>query len=229
MTYLRGLTIPGYALGLALASGCSGNANFGRDGAAGASTSGAGGTAGSGGTSVTGGQGGATTGGTAGSGGTSVTGGQGGVTTGGTAGSGGATGGQSACSPTAPCATGLCVGASCGSGWTCVVDDRTCATNLADYCGCDGVTFQDSSTCPTRPYAYRGACGQGTNCDPRDVVCNTLPPTCGQLQVPRVVGDCYDGSCVPIDQCLCTVAEECPDRSQYTCFLSANHCTPYLV
>jgi hypothetical protein len=150
---------------------------------------------------------------------------------GGMAASGGttATRGQSACSPTEPCAAGLCVGASCGVIWTCVVDGRGCTDDLADYCGCDDATFQESSTCPRRPYAYRGACGQGTNCDQRDIVCSMTLPACGQGQVPLVAGNCYDGTCVPIDQCLCTVAEECPEPNQYTCLMSEGHCSYYLL
>jgi len=69
----------------------------------------------------------------------------------------------------------------------------------------------------------------GTNCDPRGVVCDQVPPTCGQGQVPRVVVSCYDGTCVPIDQCQCTVGEECPDYpSQYTCFLSSQRCNSWM-
>jgi hypothetical protein len=149
--------------------------------------------------------------------GTGGTGGMGGMGGAGGAGrrpgSGGttATSGQTTCSSTEPCAQGLCMGVSCRDTWTCVEDGRPCPPSLADYCGCDGVTFQDSENCPTRPYASRGACGQGTNCDQRDVACKMLPPTCGPGQFPGVVGSCWDGTCVPLEQCLCTVAEECPD------------------
>jgi hypothetical protein len=155
--------------------------------------------------------------------GTGGAGGTGGV--GGMAGSGGttATAGQTPCSSTEPCAQGLCVGASCGDIWTCVEADRGCSTSLADYCGCDGVTFQDSPECPKRPYASRGACGQGTNCDQRDVACRMLPPPCFG-QVPRVVGTCWDGTCVPLEQCLCTVPEECPDPYNHPCLMNVHHC-----
>jgi len=160
------------------------------------------------------------TGGAGGQGGMGGTGG-----TGGTPGSGGttATGGQTTCSPAEPCDAGKCVGASCRDTWTCVWDTRVCVDTLADYCGCDGITFQDSQNCPKRPYASRGACGQGTNCDPRDVACDLLPPICDS-GVPRVVGTCWDGTCVPISQCLCTVAEECPDLGVYACYESKQHC-----
>ena len=168
---------------------------------------------------------------TGGAGGTGNTGGVSGAGgTGGIPGSAGTTaaGGKTTCSPNEPCAQGLCVGASCGDTWTCVLDGRPCRPSLADYCGCDGVTFQDSENCPARPYASRGACGQGTNCDQRDVACKMLPPTCDVGQFPRVVGTCWDGTCVPIEQCMCTVAEECPDSDEYTCFMSEHHCDPYM-
>jgi hypothetical protein len=159
--------------------------------------------------------------------GTGGTGGQGGMGgTGGMAGSGGntATAGQTVCSSTKPCAQGLCVGASCGDTWTCVVDGRDCAGTLVDYCGCDGVTFLDSWACPASPFDHRGACGPVlANCDQRDVACNMLPPTCGLGQFPAVVGSCWDGTCVPLEQCLCTVMEECPAYSGQG-YLEQNEC-----
>ncbi len=163
------------------------------------------------------------TGGTGGQGGMGGTGGAGGLH-----GSGGttATGGQTACSSSEPCAQGLCVGASCGDPWTCVVDGQDCAGTLVDYCGCDGVIFQDSWACPTRPYSSPGACPPGSaNCDQRDVACNMLPPTCGPGQFPRVVGSCWDGTCVSLEQCQCTVTEECPDPGNLVCW-SRQHCGP---
>jgi len=157
--------------------------------------------------------------------GTGGAGGTGGV--GGMAGSGGttATAGQTPCSSTEPCAQGLCVGASCGDTWTCVVDGRDCTGSLTDYCGCDGVTFLDSWACPASPFDHLGACGPVlANCDQRDVACKMLPPTCDQGQFPAVVGSCWDGTCVPISQCACTVAEQCPDPGDYVCYRSKQHC-----
>jgi hypothetical protein len=164
------------------------------------------------------------TGGAGGMGGMGGAGGAGG--TGGMPGSGGttATAGQTACSSSEPCTQGLCVGASCGDTWTCVVDGRDCTGSLVDYCGCDGVIFQDSWACPTRPYSYSGACPPGSaNCDQRAVACKMLPPICDQGQFPRVVGSCWDGTCVPIEQCQCTVTEECPDPGNFVCW-SQQHC-----
>ena len=146
---------------------------------------------------------------------------------GGMAGAGGtaATAGQTPCSSTEPCAQGLCVGASCGDTWTCVEDGRFCPPSLADYCGCDGVTFLDSWACPASPFDHRGACGPVlANCDQRAVACKILPPTCDQGQFPAVAGSCWDGTCVPLEQCLCTVPEECPDPYNHPCLMSVHHC-----
>jgi hypothetical protein len=221
MISTRGLLISGCALSLALTNGCGRTTGLGPT-----SSGGAGGvlvTGGAGGVLVTGGAGGVPA-----FFGTTATGGQGGTGgIGGMPGPGGttATGGQTTCSPTEPCAQGLCVGASCGDTWTCVVDGRDCAGTLVDYCGCDGVIFQDSWACPTRPYSYPGACPPVlANCDQRAVACELLPPTCGPGQFPRVVGSCWDGTCVPISQCQCTVTEECPEPGNFVCYTSKQHC-----
>jgi hypothetical protein len=163
--------------------------------------------------------------GTGGAGGVGGMGGAGGA--GGMPGSGGttATAGQTACSSTKPCAQGLCMGVSCSDTWTCVVDGRDCTGNLVDYCGCDGVTFLDSWACPASPFDHRGACGPVlANCDQRAVACKILPPTCDQGQFPAVAGSCWDGTCVPLEQCLCTVPEECPDPYNHPCLMSVHHC-----
>ena len=139
--------------------------------------------------------------------------------------------GQTVCSSTKPCSQGLCMGASCGDTWTCVVDGRDCTGSLTDYCGCDGVTFLDSWACPASPFDHLGACGPVlANCDQRDVACKMLPPTCGPGQFPAVVGSCWDGTCVPIEQCQCTVMEECPGYlgpgySEFEC-CGSQHCCP---
>ena len=112
--------------------------------------------------------------------------------------------------------------------WTCVTDGPACNDTAAAYCSCNHVTFGDGATCPRVPYEHRGSCEQTTNCDPRDVTCDTATPACGTGQVPRVVAGCYDGSCVSIQQCQCTTAEECPERSQYTCLVDGSHCDFYL-
>lgn len=65
------------------------------------------------------------------------------------------------------------------------------------------------------------------SCDPRRVLCRAAPPSCPQGQVPSIDGSCW-GACVPIESCGCTVADDCPDPSQYTCHLSARACGPFI-
>jgi hypothetical protein len=65
------------------------------------------------------------------------------------------------------------------------------------------------------------------SCDPRRVLCRSLPPPCSTGEVPRVVGSCY-GECVPIDACACSEPAACPDRNQYTCHNFRQRCGPYL-
>jgi hypothetical protein len=63
----------------------------------------------------------------------------------------------------------LCEGVGCGpKEGRCVSNERMCTRDLAQYCGCDGQTFQGSGSCPGARYAYRGACdpklGDGEPC-----------------------------------------------------------------
>jgi hypothetical protein len=59
----------------------------------------------------------------------------------------------------------------CGPGEECLVREgcavpsvcgpalgRPCTGDLVPYCGCDGVTFEASSSCPTQNFAFRGPC-----------------------------------------------------------------------
>lgn len=63
------------------------------------------------------------------------------------------------CTNETPCVGGVCIGMGCtGPAWECVFTGMACTDDLAAYCGCDGLTFYDSSTCPTQPFADRGAC-----------------------------------------------------------------------
>ena len=64
------------------------------------------------------------------------------------------------CDSDADCgADELCEGLGCAAGeGRCVVRERMCTRDLADYCGCDGQLFQSSGSCPGARYAYRGAC-----------------------------------------------------------------------
>jgi hypothetical protein len=52
----------------------------------------------------------------------------------------------------------MCSGdAGCDAVWTCQ-PARPCTRDLVKYCGCDGKTFQGSSTCPLQKWKARGAC-----------------------------------------------------------------------
>lgn len=52
----------------------------------------------------------------------------------------------------------ICDGAQgCDVPWVCV-PARPCTADLAPFCGCDGRTFQSSSSCPGQQYRSRGAC-----------------------------------------------------------------------
>jgi hypothetical protein len=93
------------------------------------------------------------------------TGGGGGGGAGGGGGGGGGGGAKlaadgAACKLAAECQSGICEGEGCGASQSgvCVSRKRPCTADLRPYCGCDGVTFNGSSSCPGRRYASRGAC-----------------------------------------------------------------------
>jgi hypothetical protein len=65
------------------------------------------------------------------------------------------------------------------------------------------------------------------SCDTRNVTCRRAQPVCGELEAPAVEDGCW-GPCVPIAECACTVADDCPDRNRFTCHLYAAHCGPYV-
>jgi hypothetical protein len=58
------------------------------------------------------------------------------------------------------CESGVCEGMGCGDDQpgTCVSRKRPCTADMRPYCGCDGVTFHGSSTCPGRRYQSRAEC-----------------------------------------------------------------------
>lgn len=64
-----------------------------------------------------------------------------------------------ACTDSSQCPGTICTGPEgCGTRWTCATGPVGCTADLAPFCGCDGVTFYGSSSCPGRPYSRRGAC-----------------------------------------------------------------------
>jgi hypothetical protein len=88
----------------------------------------------------------------------------------------------------------------------------------ATHAECDPIHGGQSGTC-ARPQRY--------DCDPRKLTCQRAAPSCPEGQVSSVEGDCH-GRCVAIEACRCDGPQECPAHEQYTCLLSAHHCTPYL-
>lgn len=100
------------------------------------------------------------------------------------------------CTRQSDCARGQqCLGPEgCGVPWTCQVSQgRPCSADVAPFCGCDGVTFGASSTCPDRPYQSRGPC--------------EMPP-------PPLDGGVAPTACALPDGRLCALGEICslPER-----------------
>lgn len=71
-----------------------------------------------------------------------------------------------------------------------------------------------------------GGASELYECDPKQVTCKVATPECPANQVPSVEGTCW-GECVKIDQCACSVASDCPNQNEYTCW-SKQHCGPYI-
>ncbi len=69
-------------------------------------------------------------------------------------------GGLPGCTTSTDCPPStVCEGMGCGTpNGTCVPTDRPCTADFAPFCGCDGTTFNSSSSCPNRRYARRGPC-----------------------------------------------------------------------
>jgi hypothetical protein len=137
----------------------------------------------------------------------------------------------SGCTDTNACAPGLlCGGLNCDQAWLCFSHDddlleHPCPADVAEYCGCDGVTFNALNTCPDRPYEYWGACQDGVNCDREDLRCALAEPSCPEGMVASVVKENY-GPCVPIARCRCEFVWECPQRDKYTCDPAGHRCGP---
>jgi hypothetical protein len=124
-------------------------------------------------------------------------------------------------------------GSNCGAadgGGQCKAKPNVCTLIYMPVCGCDGMTHDNACAAngAGTSVAHSGACAAASNdCDPRKVLCKIVQPSCPAGQVPSVSGSCY-GSCVSIDTCACGAPAQCPDSNQYTCFMSAGHCGPYV-
>lgn len=75
-----------------------------------------------------------------------------------TSGTGAADG--ASCRVATDCASGVCEGEGCtdDAPGTCVAAARACTKDFRTYCGCDGVTFHGSGSCPGARFAHREAC-----------------------------------------------------------------------
>ena len=64
------------------------------------------------------------------------------------------------CLEAADCASGVCEGQGCGADapGTCAPKARGCTRDMRAYCGCDGVTFHTSGSCPGKRFSARDAC-----------------------------------------------------------------------
>jgi hypothetical protein len=139
---------------------------------------------------------------------------------------------ENACTSSKPCAPGtpglICVGDNCDRRWQCqphaaAAGQHPCPTDIVAYCGCDGVTFFAFDSCSDRPYQHTGAYQDGVNCDPTDLRCSEVEPTCADGEIASVVYGAY-GECVPISSCRCEFVWECPHRDEYQCDRTSRRC-----
>ena len=70
------------------------------------------------------------------------------------------------CDAASDCASGICEGEGCGAAaGRCAESGRVCTADAVEYCGCDGVTFAASGSCPNARFAARGACAPAAGAD----------------------------------------------------------------
>ena len=68
-------------------------------------------------------------------------------------------------------------------------------------CGCSGASCDALYASARECEAAHGSCpAAATRCDPNEVWCRALPPSCGAGEVPSVIDHCW-GPCVPFAEC----------------------------
>jgi hypothetical protein len=101
------------------------------------------------------------------------------------------------CSQASDCQSGICEGEGCGAnGGICAVKNRACTKDYRAYCGCDGVTFHGSGSCPGRRYAHRGEC-KSTAKREAGSPCATASQCQSGICEGEGCGDAETGTCAP--------------------------------
>jgi uncharacterized protein YceK len=140
----------------------------------------------------------------------------------------------STCTTTADCRPGLeCLGGEgCSIPWTCQPAlGRPCTDDFSPFCGCNGMTFFGSSSCPSQPYRYRGPCDE----PPPPVDAGPPPRTCrGNVDCPAGAmcagpeGCGIPWTCQPSQPCTRDLATYC--ACDGSTFMASSTCPgrPYL-
>jgi len=68
-----------------------------------------------------------------------------------------------------------------------------------------GLAFASSAAAAA--CAACAACAARATCDPPAATCDGIPPSCPPGTTPGIVGECFNGLCVPLD--LCDVVPDC--------------------
>lgn len=109
-----------------------------------------------------------------------------------------------ACFAGAECASGVCEGEGCGdTPGQCAPAQRACTRDLRAYCGCDGVTFRASGTCPMQRFAHHGEC-QGAAERRADGAACTTGDDCASGICEGQGCEPEGGRCMPKDR-MCTM------------------------
>jgi hypothetical protein len=84
------------------------------------------------------------------------------------------------------CASGICEGEGCDVPGRCVAANRLCTDDLVPFCGCDGMVFYGSSSCPEGRYDDALACQapEGEACNTNDDCASAVceGQGCGELE-----------------------------------------------